>query len=183
MLSLASADLCVGLISPLNAYMEQRGVLFQDMFARKLFCMVLTSLEAVLLAASIYHVLAMSIDRLYLIEKPFKFMKLKTNKWKAYQTALICWLLALLPAAPLWTDWDTRTDMNTDCWNICSFPYDSVSITVTLLFLTTKKLPRNHFNGALFPGTMDFVCRHYRICYPYSDYSQHLRSNYRKAAI
>ena len=129
MLSLASADLCVGLISPLNAYMEQTGVLFQDMFARKLFCMVLTSLEAVLLTASIYHLLALSVDRLYLIKKPFKFIRLKTNKRKAYQTALACWLLAFLPAVPLWTEWDTRTAMNTDCWNICTFPYDSVSIT------------------------------------------------------
>ena len=139
MLSLASTDLCVGLISPLNAYMEQRGVLFEDMFARKMFCMVLTSLEAVLLTASIYHLLALSVERLFLIMNPFKFMELRTNKRKAYQTALVCWMLALLPAAPLWTEWDTRTDMNTDCWNICTFPYDSVSISLTKRFLIQKR--------------------------------------------
>ena len=139
MLSLASTDLCVGLISPLNAYMEQRGVLFEDMFARKMFCMVLTSLEAVLLTASIYHLMALSVDRLYLIEKPFKFMELKTKKREAYKTALVCWLLAFLPAAPLWTDWDTRTALNTDCWNFLNFRYDSVSISLTIRFLIQKR--------------------------------------------
>ena len=129
--SLALADLCVGFVSPFNAYREHTGLLIKDMFARKWFCEVITSLEVVLICSSIYHLLALSLARLYLVKYPLKyFQMMKASKRKVIWTILLCWLLAFVPAAPLWSQWDTRTDSNTNCWNLCSFPYDSVSRTI-----------------------------------------------------
>ena len=126
--SFAMADMCVGFIMPFNAYREHTGTFIKDMVNRKIFCEVITSLEVVLICASIYNLLALSLDRLYLIKYPLKFQMIKSSKKDARWIIIFCWLFAMVPAAPLWSGSDTRTAANTNCWNICSFPYDSVSI-------------------------------------------------------
>ena len=136
--SLAWTDLFVGLLISLKPYLKQRGVAFHDMFARKVFCNALHSLEVILVAVSIYHLLALSVDRLYLIRHPFKFLKMKNNLRQVYLTVLFCWVLSFLPAAPLWSEWDTRTAMSTNCWTICRFPKDNVSIRFIFNFVGIK---------------------------------------------
>ena len=127
MLSLAFADSCVGIIR----FLRWEQTEFEFMFTRKIACKVITSMEVVLVSASIYHFLGISLDRLFLIKYPLQFNVMKTHSTVCW-TILVCWLLATIPAAPLWTVWDTRTDTNTDMWNICSFPYYSVSTSTHL---------------------------------------------------
>ena len=139
------ADLCVGLIIPFNAYREETGVMFESMLARKSFCKIITFIEVVLICASIYHLLALSMERLYVIKNAVNCRKVKLSTKTVCMTVLLCWLIALVPAAPLLTEWDTITQENTDCWHICSFPDCS--------------------------GTMGLVCWNDCICDSISDHS------------
>ena len=143
------ADLCVGLIIPFNAYREETGVMFESMLARKSFCKIITFMEVVLICASIYHLLALSMERLYVIKNAVNCRKVKLSTKTVCMTVLLCWLIALVPAAPLLTEWDTRTQENTDCWHICSFPYESVSTKPIILIFLHDGLFRNHGFGLL----------------------------------
>ena len=41
---------------------------------------------------------------------------------------LLCWLLSILPAVPMWIPaFDSRDETNDGSGRVCSFPYDSVS--------------------------------------------------------
>ena len=103
---MAAADLCVGLIIPFNAYREETGVMFESMLARKSFCKIITFMEVVLICASIYHLLALSMERLYVIKNAVNCRKVKLSTKTVCMTVLLCWLIALVPAAPLLTEWD-----------------------------------------------------------------------------
>ena len=124
---MALADLCVGLIIPFNAYREETGVMYESIAARKMFCKIITFMEVVLTSSSIYHLLALSLERLYILKNAVNCRKVKLSMNTICMTVLLCWVLALVPAAPLWTEVDTRTLDNTKCWQICSFPFESVS--------------------------------------------------------
>eukprot|EP00092_Neocalanus_flemingeri_P016766 GFUD01018134.1.p1 GENE.GFUD01018134.1~~GFUD01018134.1.p1 ORF type:complete len:323 (+),score=31.56 GFUD01018134.1:108-1076(+) len=125
MVSLATTDLLVGFNCFFNAFRTQAAVMFTDMATRKIVCLFIISLGVVLITTSIFHLLVLALERCYLIKHPFKFQLMKSNKRSAYRNILFCWLLALVPASPVLTGWDKRTDTNTDCWTICPFPYDS----------------------------------------------------------
>ena len=91
-----------------------------------MFCRFITSLEVILLCASIYLLLALSITRLYIIRNAVHHRHVKPTLLTMCLAVLFCWVLAMVPTIPLWTEWDTRNRITTKCWNICSFPYDSV---------------------------------------------------------
>ena len=92
-----------------------------------IFCKIITFMEVVLTSSSIYHLLALSLERMYIIHNAVNCRKVKLSMNTICMMVLLCWMLALVPAAPLWTEFDTRTLDNTKCWQICSFPFESVS--------------------------------------------------------
>ena len=56
------------------------------------------------------------------------------NRKKIKFVIVFCWILALLPAIPMWLPcpYDSRNDDKDGTYKICSFPYDSVSFLVFL---------------------------------------------------
>ena len=53
----------------------------------------------------------------------------------------LCWLLALLPAVPMWPGvGDTRRDFNDGSGIYCGFPYGSVRGTFSYYFVTVSSI-------------------------------------------
>ena len=71
----------------------------------------------------------------------------------------LCWLLALLPAVPMWPGvGDTRRDFNDGSGIYCGFPYGSVRGTFPYYFVTVSRL------FSLWPLFFLFLPL-YRVCF------------------
>ena len=71
----------------------------------------------------------------------------------------LCWLLALLPAVPMWPGvGDTRRDFNDGSGIYCGFPYGSVRGTFSYYFVTVSRL------FSLWPLFILFLPL-YRVCF------------------
>jgi len=68
-LSLAITDLCVGFIIPFDNYRSNYDLFFEEASARMSFCRYTTTLEVMVICASIYHLLALAVDRLRLVNQ------------------------------------------------------------------------------------------------------------------
>ena len=120
MIFLACTDLLVGFAIPFNTVRIGRWTLGHH------FCEFVTSMVVILLSASIYNFVCVNLDRLFAIKLPLKYKVLQsTTKYKA--AIFVCWLLALVPAIPMWTPYDTRTEKDDGSGCMCGFPYKSVS--------------------------------------------------------
>merc|ERR1712037_953614 len=119
-ISLALADILVGLIMPLMtlALKEQMWPFGSTL------CQVFTSVQKISLAASFFNFLGISVDRLFAVKKPFAYRKWQQKHSIIRRPLLLCWLLALLPAIPMWID-PTRsyTDVEDNRNCVCKFPY------------------------------------------------------------
>ena len=93
-------------------------------------CMIITSMVVILLSASIFNFVAVNIDPLVCIKMPLVYKEMKDRRWMVKVAIFACWVLALVPAVPMWTSYDTRTARNDGTCYLCSFPYESVSITL-----------------------------------------------------
>ena len=90
-------------------------------------CHVMTSMEVILLCASINNFVLVNLDRLLCLK--FQQFPLRSNsttsepeKYKRIKIGIaICWVLAFIPAAPMWFSTKEETK-----WN-CSFPFKNVS--------------------------------------------------------
>ena len=143
-ISLAVADILVGLIMPLMtlALKEQMWPFGSTL------CQVFTSIQKISLAASFFNFLGISVDRLFAVKRPFVYRQeihiLSSSnqsnvcfifrKWQQKHSIirrplLLCWMLALLPAIPMWID-PTRsyTDVEDNRNCVCKFPYKYVSV-------------------------------------------------------
>ena len=131
MISLACTDFLVGVLTPFNTLRVGRWT-----FGRH-FCMFITSMIVILLSASIFNFVAVNIDRLVAIKMPLKYKEMKDRRWMLKAAIFACWLLALVPAVPMWTSLDTRTIKNDGSCYYCSFPYESVRNGVNLFLKFT----------------------------------------------
>ena len=138
-ISLAVADILVGLIMPLMtlALKEQMWPFGSTL------CQVFTSIQKISLAASFFNFLGISVDRLFAVKRPFVYRQevhilceqsIQFRKWQQKHSIirrplLLCWMLALLPAIPMWID-PTRsyTDVEDNRNCVCKFPYKYVSV-------------------------------------------------------
>eukprot|EP00092_Neocalanus_flemingeri_P024395 GFUD01026451.1.p1 GENE.GFUD01026451.1~~GFUD01026451.1.p1 ORF type:complete len:346 (+),score=90.25 GFUD01026451.1:73-1110(+) len=119
MISLACTDLLVGFFIPFNTIRIGRWTLGPYL------CEFVTSMTVILLSASIYNFVCVNIDRLIAIKMPLKYYALKDKRWMVKAAIFACWILSLVPAVPMWTSFDTRTEKNDGTCFICSFPYKS----------------------------------------------------------
>eukprot|EP00092_Neocalanus_flemingeri_P096873 GFUD01123349.1.p1 GENE.GFUD01123349.1~~GFUD01123349.1.p1 ORF type:complete len:344 (+),score=82.16 GFUD01123349.1:73-1104(+) len=119
MISLACTDLLVGFFIPFNTIKICRWTLGPYL------CEFVTSMTVILLSASIYNFVCVNLDRLFAIKMPLKYKELKDKRWMVKSAILACWVLSLVPAVPMWTSFDTRTEENDGTNSICSFPYTS----------------------------------------------------------
>jgi len=120
MISLAMTDLLVGVLAPFNTLRFCFWELGTNM------CNFITSMVVILLSASIYHFVCVNIDRLLAIKYPMTYRD-PENRKKIKFVIVFCWILALLPAIPMWLPcpYDSRNDDKDGTYKICSFPYDS----------------------------------------------------------
>jgi len=123
MISLACTDLLVGILTPFNTLRIGRWTFGHHI------CMIITSMVVILLSASIFNFVAVNIDRLVCIKMPLRYKEMKDRRWMVKVAIFACWVLALVPAVPMWTSYDTRTARNDGTCYLCSFPYESVSKT------------------------------------------------------
>ena len=121
MISLTCTDLFVGFIIPFNTVRVGRWTLGHH------FCEFVTSMTVILLSASIYNFVCVNGDRLFAIKMPLRYKELKDKRWMVKLAIAGCWLVSLVPAVPMWTEFDTRTEQNDGTGKCCSFPYKSVS--------------------------------------------------------
>ena len=121
MISLACTDLLVGILTPFNTLRLGRWTLGYH------FCQFLTSMVVILMSASIYNFVCVNVDRLVAIKMPLKYKELQDKRWMVKGAIFACWILSLVPAIPMWTSFDTRTEKNDGTCFVCSFPYTSVS--------------------------------------------------------
>ena len=113
----------------------------------ELLCDLVTSMVVITMSSSVYNYLGVNIDRVLAIKYPLEYFVgrrwwAKRNNVKA--CIALCWLLALLPAAPMWVSHKKESE-----WGqaVCSFPYEnetwvwgastSVFIVPTLVILST----------------------------------------------
>ena len=74
----------------------------------------MTSMEVILLSASINNFVLVNLDRLLALKFPMQYYnKNKSNKSTKIGLA-VCWSLAVLPAVPMWT----CRDRNQGGWRI-----------------------------------------------------------------
>jgi len=119
MISLACTDLLVGILTPFNTLRIGRWTFGHHI------CMLVTSMVVILLSASIFNFVAVNIDRLVAIKMPLRYNEMKDRRWMVKVVIFACWVLALVPAVPMWTSFDTRTARNDGTCYLCSFPYNS----------------------------------------------------------
>ena len=113
----------------------------------ELLCDLVTSMVVITMSSSVYNYLGVNIDRVLAIKYPLEYFVgrrwwAKRNNVKA--CIALCWLLALLPAAPMWVSHKKESEWGQ---TVCSFPYEnetwvwgastSVFIVPTLVILTT----------------------------------------------
>ena len=104
-------------------------------------CHIITSLVVILCSSSIYNFIGVNIDRFFVsflalfdLDNP-RLMAIKDpanyrnqSRTVVKKGILLCWILSLLPAVPMWIPaFDTRTSIDDGSLSTCSFPYDSVS--------------------------------------------------------
>ena len=132
MISLACTDLLVGFMTPFNTIRIGRWTLGHH------YCEFVTSMVVILLSASIYNFVCVNLDRLFAVKMPLKYKELKDKRWLVKAAIFGCWILSLVPALPMWTSFDTRTEINDGTCFKCSFPYKSVSTNKNIYFFSLK---------------------------------------------
>ena len=142
MISLACTDLLVGILTPFNTLRLGRWTLGYH------FCQFLTSMVVILMSASIYNFVCVNVDRLVAIKMPLQYKELQDKRWMVKGAIFACWILSLVPAIPMWTSFDTRTEKNDGTCFVCSFPYTSVSWIYLIYFFDVWKftVERGHFH-------------------------------------
>ena len=100
------------------------------------FCNVMISMEIIMLSSSVYNFVLVNLDRLLAIKFPFKYHN-RSNKYK-YNMYIkigiaVCWLLALLPATPVWRNTDQeKLERSLTKDQTCLFPYEDVRLYCTV---------------------------------------------------
>jgi len=149
MISLALTDCLCGVVIPFNTLRFKRWELGYPM------CHIITSLVVILCSSSIYNFIGVNIDRLIAIKDPANYRN-DHSRTNVKRGILLCWILSLLPAVPMWIPaFDTRTSVDDGSMTTCSFPYDSVEwvwwaaatafIIPTIIILITWCLIIHHF--------------------------------------
>jgi len=140
-ISLAITDLLCGIFIPFNTLRVCRWQYGE------LLCDLVTSMVVITMSSSVYNYLGVNIDRVLAIKYPLEYFV--GRRWWARRNNVkaciaLCWLLALLPAAPMWVSHKKELE-----WGqaVCSFPYEnepwvwgastSVFIVPTLVILST----------------------------------------------
>ena len=93
-------------------------------------CHVMTTLEVVLLGASINNFVLVNLDRLLSLKFPLTYNKSpKSFKIIKIGIAISC-LAAVLSALPMWIPsvWSTKGNERDGSGLVCAFPYQSVSL-------------------------------------------------------
>ena len=121
--SLAVTDMLVGIILPFNTLRSGWWGNF-GRFGGEM-CSAVTSLVVILMSASVYNFVLVNVDRLLVFKRPFEYRP-DSSRTRIKIGIFVCWVLALLPAAPMWF-FDTRSDESDGTGDQCSFPYKSVS--------------------------------------------------------
>jgi len=150
MISLACTDLLVGFVTPFNTIRIGRWTLGHH------YCEFITSMVVILLSASIYNFVCVNLDRLFAVKMPLRYQEMKEKRWLVKVAIFACWILSLVPAIPMWTRLDTRTEENDGTGLRCSFPYKSKEwvwwsavtsfIIPTVLILITWLAIIHHFS-------------------------------------
>ena len=88
-------------------------------------------MEIIMLSSSVYNFVLVNLDRLLAIKFAMKYRNM-SNKFTKIGIA-VCWLLALLPATPVWRNKDQKKlerSLTED--QTCLFPYKDVGLYCTV---------------------------------------------------
>ena len=91
----------------------------------------MTTLEVLLLCASINCFVLVNLDRLLTLKFPLIYNNKSPASFKIIKIGIaISCLLAFVPAVPLWVPdvYNTKGNISDGSGTICSFPYESVSV-------------------------------------------------------
>ena len=88
------------------------------------------SMEIIMLSSSVYNFVLVNLDRLLAIKFPIKYHNM-SNKYIKIGIA-VCWLLALLPASPVWR----KEKLFQEKDKTCLFPYKDVRLDCTVYTTT-----------------------------------------------
>ena len=97
------------------------------------FCNVMISMEIIMLSSSVYNFVLVNLDRLLAIKFPIKYRNM-SNKFTKIGIA-VCWLLALLPATPVWRKeklFQKKLKRSLTVDQTCLFPYKDVRLYCTV---------------------------------------------------
>ena len=102
-------------------------------------CYVMTSLEVILLCASINNFVLVNLDRLLSLKFPLTYNNKEPASFQIIKIGIaISCLAAFLPALPMWIPsvYSTKGNITDGSGDICAFPYESVSLDNNLLKTT-----------------------------------------------
>ena len=114
-------------------------------------CHVMTSMEVILLCASINNFVLVNLDRLLCLK--FQSFHIRSNSvtssgsggYKRIKIGIaICWGLAFIPAVPMW--FSTTQEIVNQEKGDCYFPFSKVNLN--------KRLSRNSYLSDLFEGLL-----------------------------
>ena len=89
------------------------------------------SMEIIMLSSSVYNFVLVNLDRLLAIKFAMKYRNM-SNKFTKIGIA-VCWLLALLPATPVWRNTDQeKLERSLTKDQTCLFPYKDVRLYCTV---------------------------------------------------
>ena len=94
-------------------------------------CNVTTSVDIITASASIYNFVLVNLDRLLVVKFPMEYHNTSDKYIKIGIS--VCWLLALLPATPVWSssDWNEKLKEKVEQSYTCTFPYHEVRLGQT----------------------------------------------------